>query len=198
MKRTILLLCAIAIGCGDDDAASPDGGGGRDSGRRDGGSVADSGSLDGRVPEGDGGSMVMPGRGCPTDLAPDPDVMQALPRITDLDTAYPDQAGRTIAVAAGGDLQAAIDMAMPGDTIELAADGTFTGPFTLPEKSGDGWIVIRTATPDSMLPAEGTRVRPRDAALLPDLIAASGPYVITTEDRAHHWRLVGLEIAPAP
>src|SRR5688500_6932790 len=113
MKRTILLLCAFAIACGDDAPTSPDGGGGRDSGRGDAGTLSDCGCLDGRVPEGDAGPMPMPGRGCPTDLAPDPDVMQALPRITDLDTAYPDQPGRTIAVAAGGDLQAAIDMAMP-------------------------------------------------------------------------------------
>ena len=40
-------------------------------------------------------------------------------------------AAATISVPAGGNLQAAIDAAKPGDVIELAAGATFDGPFTL-------------------------------------------------------------------
>ena len=44
-------------------------------------------------------------------------------------------AAATIAVAAGGNLQQAINNATPGDTIALAPGATFTGSFTLPNTS---------------------------------------------------------------
>src|SRR5262249_2077780 len=75
-----------------------------------------------------------------------------LPRVY-LDTTYTPPTGRTIPVAAGGDLQAAINQAQFGDVITLQAGATFTGNFTLPNKSSGGqtpgWITIRTSTPDS-------------------------------------------------
>jgi hypothetical protein len=37
------------------------------------------------------------------------------------------------ALAAGANLQAALDSAAPGDTIELPAGATFTGNFVLPQ-----------------------------------------------------------------
>src|SRR5690349_11164620 len=46
--------------------------------------------------------------------------------------------GRTIYVKAGGDLQAAIDDARPGDAIELEPGGTYHGPFKLRRKDGNG------------------------------------------------------------
>ena len=109
----------------------------------------------------------------------------------------PEQApsGRTIAVAAGGDFQAALDKAQPGDTITLEAGALFTGPFRLPKKSGDGWIVVRTSTPDG-LPPRGTRVDPSKAAAMPKLVAASGS-VLATAEGAHHYRFVGVEIRPS-
>jgi hypothetical protein len=42
----------------------------------------------------------------------------------------------TLTVTAGGDLQAAIDAARPGDTIVLQAGATFNGPFRLRAKGG--------------------------------------------------------------
>ena len=74
-------------------------------------------------------------------------------------------AAATIAVAAGGNLQAAIDSASPGDTIALAPGATFTGSFTLPNKGGADFITIRTAG-DSGLPGAGTRVSPANAGSL--------------------------------
>jgi hypothetical protein len=103
--------------------------------------------------------------------------------------------GRTIAVAASGDVQAALDRAQPGDTITLEAGAVFTGPFRLPSKSGDGWIVVRTSAPDGTLPPPGTRVGPSNAAAMPKLVAASGS-VLATAPGAHHYRFVGLEIRP--
>src|SRR5688500_2499856 len=85
-----------------------------------------------------------------------PGVPAELPRVF-LDTRMPSQSGRVIRVPAGGDLQTALNSALRGDIIELAAGATFTGNFTLPAKAGTGWITIRTGT---TLPPEGTRVTP--------------------------------------
>src|SRR5437867_12489837 len=65
-----------------------------------------------------------------------------------------------IDVPPGGDLQAALDQARPGDTIRLSAGATSTGWFTLPAKGGSEYIVVRTNTPDVDLPPPGTRVNP--------------------------------------
>src|SRR6185295_4489770 len=43
-----------------------------------------------------------------------------------------DSAGSTIRVPSGGDLQAALERAKPGDTILLARDGRYAGNFVLP------------------------------------------------------------------
>ena len=41
-----------------------------------------------------------------------------------------------IVVAAGGNLQAALDQAQPGQIVQLQAGATFTGNFVLPQKDG--------------------------------------------------------------
>jgi hypothetical protein len=117
-----------------------------------------------------------------------------LPRVYVETTSAP-PAGRTIAVQAGGNLQMALNQAQPGDMIALEAGATFTGPFTLPNKSGTGWINIRTSAPDNSLPPPGTRVAPQHASVMPKLVAASGS-VLRTAPGAHHYRFIGIEIAP--
>src|SRR5438445_12179875 len=79
-----------------------------------------------------------------------------LPRVV-LDTTLVPPTGKTIAVAGGGDGQAALNAAQPGDVITLVAGATFTGSFTLPHKLGIGWIIVRTRAPDSRLPKSGAR-----------------------------------------
>src|SRR5207249_2684876 len=86
-----------------------------------------------------------------------------------LDTTLVAPSGQIIAVPAGGDVQAALNAAQPGDVITLQAGATFTGPFTLPNKTGTGWIIVRTSAPDSSLPAPGTRVTPSYAAVMPKI-----------------------------
>ncbi|MBI2188550.1 MAG: glycosyltransferase [Acidobacteria bacterium] len=103
--------------------------------------------------------------------------------------------GRTLRVPADGDLQQALDEAGPGDLIVLEPRATYRGPFRLRRKDGEGWIVIASAARD--LPPPGRRVRPADAARMPQLVASSGS-VIEAEPGAHHYRLVGLEITSAP
>lgn len=100
---------------------------------------------------------------------------------------------RAIAVAAGEDLQAALDAAQPGDVITLDAGAVYEGPFMLRTKNGDEWIVVQSSA-SALLP-EGTRVTPADAPKLA-ILEANGASVIEAEPGAHHVRLVGLEIRP--
>src|ERR1041385_7295732 len=70
--------------------------------------------------------------------------------------------GATLVVPAGGDLQAAINSAAPGDTIVLDAGATYRGPFTLPAKSGDSYITIQSSRASEI----SGRVSPSQSHLL--------------------------------
>src|SRR5262249_15475528 len=113
-----------------------------------------------------------------------------------VDTALPAATGKTVAVAAGGDLQQAIDAAQPGDVITLAAGASYKGPFTLPNKPGSGYIVVRTDTPGASFPAPGTRAGPADAPKRATPFAPNSLPAIRTSAGAHHFRFVGVEVAP--
>ena len=122
--------------------------------------------------------------------------------------------GSIIAVRSGGNLQAALDNAFCGDTIELQAGAIFSGRFLLRAKNCDSghWIVIRTSAANSLLPSEGQRVTPCYAgvaslpgrpqyacvnrqnvmARIENNTTTDGPFMLRTG--ANHYRLIGLEI----
>jgi hypothetical protein len=100
----------------------------------------------------------------------------------------------TITVAAGGDLQAALNKALPGDTILLQAGATFTGNFVLPKKTGSTFITVRSSTAGSSLPGAGVRMTPAYAGLLPKIRSPNTASAIQTATGAHHWRLQFLEL----
>lgn len=102
----------------------------------------------------------------------------------------------TVSVPPGGDLQAAIDAAQPGDVILLTPGATYVGNFRLSAKAGAAFITIRTDAPAGALPVPGTRVGPEHAGSLARLAApsAAAPILVTAEG-AHHWRLELLEFA---
>src|SRR5215469_6539543 len=123
--------------------------------------------------------------------------------------------GEVRPVHSGDNLQAAIDQAHCGDTLELEAGAAFHGRFQFPEKPCDDahWIVVRTSAPNADLPGEGTRLNPCYAgvASLParpdfhctgtrnvmakieyDERNGSGPIVFSRG--ANHYRFLGLEI----
>lgn len=120
--------------------------------------------------------------------------LPTLPR-AQVDTALVAPTGRTLRVASGGNFQAALNQAQPGDAIQLQAGAVFTGPFTLPAKAGDGWITVESSAVAS-LPPPGTRVTPADSVFMPKLVASSGS-VIETAPQAHGYRFIGIEIAPS-
>jgi hypothetical protein len=142
-----------------------------------------------------------------------------LPRVTmSTSMASTPAPGKTLAVAAGGNLQAALNSAECGDTITLQEGATFTGAFHLPAKSCDDsrWIIIRTSASDNALPPEGQRAtpcyagvaelnaRPQYACGTPKNVMArlvmakggNGPVIL--DSGASHYRLVGLEITNTP
>ncbi len=134
-----------------------------------------------------------------------PDATAELPREqVRLDVSSP---GRVIRVAADADLQAALVAAQPGDTIELEAGATFTGPFVLPHKaasegeappaSDSPWITLRPGPAAHSLPAAGTRVTPSDAPAMARL-ESSKSAVLTTAPGASHYRFIGIEFGPGP
>jgi hypothetical protein len=127
---------------------------------------------------------------------PPPSGDPALPTVF-LNTTLLAPTGKTIAVAAGGDLQAAISAALPGDVITVAAGATFVGPFTLPNKVGTGWVTIRSDAPAASLPAEGVRSGPRYASALPKLVSNTSGAALQTAAGAHNYRIVGLEMTVA-
>jgi len=122
--------------------------------------------------------------------------------------------GSILSVAAGGDFQAALKGAQCGDTIQLQAGATFSGMFTLPAKNCDinHWIIIRTSSPDTALPAEGQRTtpcyagvaslpgRPQYACANPQNVlakvqmdkAGDGPFQFA--NGANFYRFIGLEV----
>ncbi len=122
--------------------------------------------------------------------------------------------GSIIAVNAGGDLQSALDNARCGDVIELQAGATFTGPFLVPAKNCDikHWIIIRTSSPDSALPAEGHRAtpcyagvaslegRPQYSCTNPQHVMAKvqmqtrGDGPLKLAPGANYYRFIGLEV----
>lgn len=136
-----------------------------------------------------------------------PDEPAGLPRDAELPRIYMDTryvpptgggVGSSRTVRAGEDLQATLDAARPGDVILLEAGASFVGNFTLPAKSGAGWIVIRSTAADANLPPAETRLTPAFDAALPKIVTPNVEPALRTAPGAHHYRLVGVEVTVAP
>jgi hypothetical protein len=92
----------------------------------------------------------------------------------------------SLAVNAGGDLQAALDAAKPGDVIVLQAGARFVGQFRLPPKPSGAVITIRSS---ATLPDR--RITPADIGLLPT-IAPGVIAAVLDGTGASNWRLDGI------
>lgn len=106
-----------------------------------------------------------------------------------------------IQLRAGGDLQAAIDDARYGDVIILEAGATYRGPIILRYKEStsdsEQYITITTSNPDG-IPAQNQRVNPQThAQAMPKIVGPNSSVAIGTDERAHHYKFVGIEFSPA-
>ena len=99
--------------------------------------------------------------------------------------------GATLVVPAGGDLQSAINAAVPGDTIILEAGATYRGPFVLPRKTGDAYITIQSSRASEI----AGRVTPAHSGLLAKLRSSIADPIVRVASGAHHYKLIGLEIS---
>jgi hypothetical protein len=133
---------------------------------------------------------------CPTGIFSDPDIAQVLPQrfVSTLGFA---SASRVRHVPAGGNLQAALNTAQPGDVITLEPGATYVGPFVLPKlATSTDWVEIRPSSFGTGFPLAGQRVKPLHASLMPKLVTAAGR-VIEAAPGASRYRLIGLEGNPA-
>jgi hypothetical protein len=110
-----------------------------------------------------------------------------------VDTKYSLPTGKTITVNAGGNLQAAIDQANPGDVIELQAGVTFSGNFILRKKASTRWIYIRTSN-ELKLSTPGSRISPSEVLNMARILSLGQVPAFSTEPGAGYYRLIGLEI----
>jgi hypothetical protein len=100
----------------------------------------------------------------------------------------------TINVPSGGSLQAALNAAHAGDVITLQPGATYTGNFLLPNKGAlSAFITIRSAGPDSDLPAAGVRMTPAYASKLPKIRSGNSMAALRTAAATNHWQLMFLE-----
>jgi hypothetical protein len=106
----------------------------------------------------------------------------------------------TIALAANGDLQAAINSAQPGDVITLPGGATYVGNFVLPAKTNPNGlnITIKSAANPSQLPAAGQRVLPTHANRLPNIKSPNALPALQTAAGARFWVLQYLEFQANP
>ena len=102
------------------------------------------------------------------------------------------QTASPIVVNAGGNLQAALNQAQPGQVVQVQAGATFDGNFILPIKTGTGYITVRTSTPDAQLPSATTRIGLAHESLLPTLRSINTIPALRTAPGARNWRLIGL------
>src|SRR4051812_3509411 len=97
----------------------------------------------------------------------------------------------SVRVPAGGDLQAAINTAQPGDEVLLAVGAVYIGNFRLPAPAGAAYITIRTESPQ--LPPPGERVTPASASQMAKIKSPNASPALSTADGAHHWRIENVE-----
>jgi hypothetical protein len=101
----------------------------------------------------------------------------------------------TIALPANGNLQAAINNALPGDVITLPAGAIYVGNFILPAKTNPNGlpITIKSAANPVMLPAAGQRILPGHSVLLPKIKSPNVEPALQTAANARFWVLQYLE-----
>lgn len=101
--------------------------------------------------------------------------------------------GKLIRVPAGGNLQAAVDRAEPGDIVELEAGATYNGQITLTKKNGTKPVVIISSAASKLI--DGKRVTPADRQHMARIVAGMlGRPALMASSGASGYRIVGIEL----
>ena len=103
---------------------------------------------------------------------------------------------RRFACLPGGNLQAALDAALPGDTVLLAQGATYKGNFVLRPKSGTAFITVQTEISETGSLAAGVRLTPAAAAPLARIQSPNTMRALRTLPGAHHWRIQLVKFGP--
>lgn len=87
-----------------------------------------------------------------------------------------------------------------GEVILLASGQTFSGNFNFPAytMAPGKWVVVKTNTADSNLPADGIRVTPSYSPVLAKIFMPNAGPVIQMAPGSNHVWFMGLEIGTAP
>lgn len=99
-----------------------------------------------------------------------------------------------IRVPSGGNLQEAINRANGGDIIELQAGGIYYN-ISLPNKNITDYITIQSSGIKNLAPNQ--IVKPSQANLMAKIVTrGKGVPAVTAENKAHHFRFIGIEFVP--
>lgn len=103
---------------------------------------------------------------------------------------------KVIRVPPGGNLQAAIDQASSGDTVELQAGATYSGQINLSDRGLTDYVTIRSSAADQL--PQDRRVAPSQRALMATIQSGMlGRASVVAANGAHHYRFVGIEFTPS-
>jgi hypothetical protein len=102
-------------------------------------------------------------------------------------------------VPAGGNLQAALDAAQPGDQVILQSGATFQGNFVLRKKAASTSRITITSTLAGYLPIETRRISPSvHAPYLARIVTPNANPALWTENGASNYNIRGIEFTTAP
>ena len=100
-------------------------------------------------------------------------------------------------IAAAAGLVGVVLAGVGGGVLALGADSDLRTIFD--GSSGAGWIIIRSSAWQSLPPA-GTRVGPQHIAMMAKITTDPGAlsdYAVQTQEGAHHYRFIGIEVTGA-
>jgi hypothetical protein len=109
----------------------------------------------------------------------------------------PAATSNTLRLSAGGNLQAALNNAVPGGTIVLEANATYSGNFVLPAKPGSEYITLQSSALESLPPPQA-RINPSFSRFLPKIVTPNDEPAVRAGSGSHHYRFLGVEFRPAP
>ena len=101
-------------------------------------------------------------------------------------------ANKIIRVPPGGNVQAAIERAESGDTVELQAGAVYSGTISLPNKPLTDFVTIQSSAAADLSPEK--RVSPAQKTSMATVIGGIlGRPAVSAANGANHYRFVGIE-----